>query len=109
MKKYNLIVLSNPVEGREDEFKSWYLEQHIPDCLRIVGIEKGTLLSTAPEQHPLQQESKWTYMAVFELLTDNVGCILAELNSRLNTPQMPISSAFSFQNFHIQVFEESMK
>lgn len=109
MKKYSLIVLSNSVEGREHDFKKWYVEQHIPDCLQIAGIEKGTLFSTAPEQYLLQQESKWTYMAVFELLTDNVGCILAELNSRLNTPEMPISSAFSFKNFHIQVFEELLQ
>lgn len=105
MKNYLLIVLSNPVEGKEKEFETWYVERHIPDCLRIPGFFSGKLLPSAPEQHPLQQESKWGHIAMFELRTENVGCLLAELNSRLNTSEMPVSDAFSFENFHIQVFE----
>ena len=30
--------LSNAAEGREDEFRAWYDDVHIPDLLRIPGI-----------------------------------------------------------------------
>ncbi|MFT4307390.1 MAG: hypothetical protein QM604_10915 [Microbacterium sp.] len=33
-----LIALSNAVVGREEEFESWYWEQHIPEVLALPGF-----------------------------------------------------------------------
>ena len=30
-------VLTNPVEGREDEFNAWY-DRHLHDILRLTGL-----------------------------------------------------------------------
>lgn len=106
MANYVLIVLSNPTAGKEEEFRRWYLDQHIPDCLRVPGIVAGKLLPAAPQQHPAQMEKKWDYMAMFDIDTDNIDSVLAELSKRMNTSDMPISDAFSFDGFHIEVFAE---
>ncbi|MFC1405285.1 MULTISPECIES: DUF4286 family protein [Streptacidiphilus] len=33
-----LLALTNPVEGREEEFRTWYWETHIPEVLALPGI-----------------------------------------------------------------------
>lgn len=104
MKRYMLIVLSNPKDGQEEEFKRWYLEQHIPDCLQVPGFVSGKLLPAAGQQPSLQREKRWNYLALFELETDDLNAVLVELEQRLNTSRMPISDAFSFDGFHIEVF-----
>ena len=35
-----LVVFSNPVEGREDEFNDWYTNTHSPDVLKT-GVAVG--------------------------------------------------------------------
>ena len=37
MTKHVLIALTNPVEGREQEFNEWYDNQHVPDFLALPG------------------------------------------------------------------------
>jgi len=32
--------------------------------------------------------------------------VIAELNRRVNTPEMPIADAFSFEGFHFEVFAD---
>jgi len=38
MQRCNLIVFTNPVEGRDDEYNDWYTNTHLPDVLKIPGI-----------------------------------------------------------------------
>jgi hypothetical protein len=33
-----LLTLVNPVEGRDEEFRSWYWETHIPEVLQLPGF-----------------------------------------------------------------------
>jgi hypothetical protein len=106
MARYVLIVLSNPTVGREEDYKRCYLEQHIPDCLRVPGFVSGKLMPAAPQQPALQKEKRWNYLTLFEVETDDLASVLADLNRRLNTPEMPISDAFNFEGFHFEVFAE---
>ena len=38
MQRYSLIVLTNPVEGRDGEYNDWYTNTHLHDVLKIPGI-----------------------------------------------------------------------
>ena len=38
MPRYNLIVLTNPVDGREDEYNDWYTNVHLDDVLKVPGV-----------------------------------------------------------------------
>ncbi|MHB8693726.1 MAG: hypothetical protein ACYDHH_21015 [Solirubrobacteraceae bacterium] len=42
MTTHRMLVFTNPVEGKENEFHEWYDSVHIPDCLRIDGIKSVT-------------------------------------------------------------------
>lgn len=37
MSKSMLLVLTNPVPGKEAEFEAWYEQQHVPEVLDIPG------------------------------------------------------------------------
>lgn len=104
MKRYMLIVMSNPVKGKEEEYHQWYIEQHIPDSLKIKGFINGQLLSSASQQHPMQNKHEWSHVAIFDLATDNINALLDDLNNRMNTPLMPFSDVFDFDYFHLQLF-----
>lgn len=45
-------------------------------------------------------------LALFEVETDDIASVIAELNRRVNTPEMPIADAFSFEGFHFEVFAD---
>jgi hypothetical protein len=41
MEKHVMVVMSNPVEGRDDAFNEWYDSVHIPELLDIPGFVRA--------------------------------------------------------------------
>lgn len=37
MGNYTLVVFTNPVEGREDDYNEWYDNQHLGDVIAAAG------------------------------------------------------------------------
>ena len=90
MGSYKLVVLTKPVEGREDEFNTWYTDQHLGDVLAIPGFAaaqrfkiKGDPVSPNP----------WSYFAVYEVEHENPQVAVDDLMSRVGTDKMPMSDA----------------
>ncbi|MFD7205460.1 hypothetical protein [Streptomyces sp. NPDC059893] len=42
-----LLALTNPVEGRDEEFRKWYWETHIPEILALPGFVAARRLRAA--------------------------------------------------------------
>lgn len=87
------MVVSNPVEGREDEFTEWYNNVHVPDVLKVEGVLTGhryelTHIPTEGLAPPKNQ-----FLAVYEVEGD-ADAILAELRAKGGTAEMPVSEAF---------------
>ena len=38
MGKHCFVVITTPLPGKDDEFNTWYTEQHLPDVLRFPGF-----------------------------------------------------------------------
>lgn len=88
MTAYTLVVMSNPVEGREDEYNNWYTNQHLSDVLRLDGFTSARRFKLG-EGH----EAPHKYLALYNMECDDPGAVLAELTQKANTPAMPISDA----------------
>ena len=76
MAKYHLIVMTNPVEGKEQEFNDWYDNQHIRDVLAVPGIVSAQRLKAADSQLG-NRSSPYRYLAVYEVEVENLkgrGC-----------------------------------
>lgn len=89
MDKYVLVVLTNPVAGREEEFNSWYNNQHVPDVLKIPGFRSAQRFKLAqPDGSP------YKYLALYEVETDDLARTLGELPARAGGPDMVLSESF---------------
>lgn len=91
--RYKFVVLTNAVEGREDEYNDWYTNVHLPDVLAIPGIVAAERFRLAPAQRSPAQPFK--YLAIYEVETDDLPWVAAEIGRRAGTPAMVISDAMA--------------
>ena len=94
MKKYVFIVMTNAVQGREDEYNTWYTEKHLPDVLRIpgiVGAQRFKLASTQRRDPPYP----WQYAALYDIETESLQTTISALKARSGTKDMPLSDAMA--------------
>lgn len=90
--RHLMCVMTSPAPGKEQEFARWYDEQHIPDLMRLPGLvsaQRFRLSALQQKAPPFPQ----TYLAIYELDTDDLEGFNAELLSRVGTPQMPLTDA----------------
>jgi hypothetical protein len=94
MPRYNLIALTNPLEGRDDEFNDWYTNVHLADVLKLPGVTAAQRYRLADVQHR-PGPFEWSYMAVYEIEIDDIAETLAALRAASGTERMPLSPALS--------------
>ncbi len=89
MAKHIYLVLTAAKAGLEAEFNDFYNKQHIPDVLRVPGFTGCRRLKLTSGFK--SSDGALPYGAIYEMETDNAPAAIAELRSRLGTPQMPTS------------------
>ena len=85
--QFALLVLSNPIQGREQEFNDWYDRVHVPDLLKIPGVAQAQRYEVMPAQ-----DSPHRYLAVYDIDGDPTD-VLAELNRRVGAGEVSISES----------------
>jgi hypothetical protein len=93
MGRYKLLVLTNAVKGRDDEFNRWYDNQHIPDALDVPGYVTAQRFHLADVQMAGAPHSQWRYLAIYEIETNDLKATMNESMSRAGTGRMPQSDA----------------
>ncbi|MDV6286473.1 GAF domain-containing protein [Rhodococcus jostii] len=90
--KHVMVVLSDPVEGRENEYNEWYSGQHLRETLQTPGWSAARRFVLAKDQLS-EHLPKQKYLAVYELSTDDPADALAALRGRSDaiTPSESIS------------------
>src|SRR3546814_5593700 len=85
MGEYKLVVLTRPVEGREDEFNEWYSNKHLDDVLDIPGF-------TAAQRFKLKGDptdpKAWNYFAIYEVSHEDPKSVIDEMLARVGTEKM---------------------
>jgi hypothetical protein len=104
MSKYKLIVMTQPVEGREQEYNDWYQGSHLPDLVSISGVQSAQRFrlsrTVVAEPGPLP------YLAIYDIETDDIDKTLNELRTRVGTGEIFVSSALSKEQYFGAVYEE---
>lgn len=103
MAKYKLIVLINAIEGREDEFNDWFSNQHMHDSLKVPGMKTAQRFELTDDQWP-EASRQWRYMTLYDVETDDVAGVIAELRRRGGTPEMPSTDTIQ-PPVYIHVYE----
>jgi hypothetical protein len=94
MQKYQFVVLTNPEPGQEKVYNEWYNNQHIPDVLNLPGVVAAQRFKLSDTQRA-EPPYPWSYLAIYEVETDNLDETIAALKSRGGTPAMPMTKALS--------------
>lgn len=86
-----LVVLSNPVEGREDEYNAWYSDDHLTDVLAAAGFEAARRFAFRPTK--LSRNAPKQYLAIYEVDAARREEAEKLLLETADTEAMPISEA----------------
>ncbi len=92
MARFKMLVLSSPLEGRDDEFNTWYDTVHLPDVFRVPGV-------IGAERFRMRSGDQWKYLAIYELDCDDNAAVEAELMKRAGSGEMMMSEAFDMSSF----------
>jgi epsilon-lactone hydrolase len=94
MPRFHYTILSRALPGREEEFVSWYRDQHIADVCRMPGVIGGELFRMDFQRvYDLDAAPQWTLMAIYELEGDHPEAIIDSLRAASGSAQMPACAA----------------
>jgi hypothetical protein len=88
-----LVVLTNPVEGREDEFNEWYSGRHLDDVLAVEGFTAAQRFKLVDSK--LSRGCEHRYLAIYEADHDDAERAETALFAAAGTDAMPISEAMA--------------
>jgi hypothetical protein len=89
-----LIVLTNAIEGRQEEFNDWYTGRHLDDVLAVKGFRAAQRFEFTPGK--LGKEAPYRYLAIYEVEADSVEQAERALFAAAGDESvMPISDAMS--------------
>ncbi|MGY9074415.1 MAG: hypothetical protein ACKVHU_15870 [Acidimicrobiales bacterium] len=80
MTKHVLLVFTDPVEGRDDEYNAWYNDVHLGEVLETDGFVRAQRFRVADLMPGVTDHD---YVAIYELETDDPGAAMAALRGRL--------------------------
>lgn len=72
VKRYKLVVLYNPVSGRDLEFNQWLDHTHVPDLLQVDGITSAERFRLAFAQTTPPGYTDHQYMTIYDIETDDI-------------------------------------
>ncbi len=101
MKKHLVLVLTEPTEGREEEFNDYYENTHLEEVIASAGYKSAQrfkLVDEAGEGAPLP------YLAVYEAEAENAEDVLKTLNDTRSQRQQ--SKSLNKRTGRVWVFEE---
>lgn len=103
MARHVLVVMTSPLEGREDEYNDWYDNVHVHDVLAIPGFVSARRFE-ASSPVPDRAAASRGYAMIYELETDDPGASIEELYRR--RPGMFFSDALDQSSIFTSAFTE---
>jgi hypothetical protein len=101
--RYSFVVLTNPVDGQEDEFNRWYDEVHLHNFLRFV--EGAVSVQRFHYVDPLSDAPPWRYLAIYEWDAESPEAARAALSRARDAGRLPIADALDVQTAQHWIFE----
>jgi hypothetical protein len=99
MDRYLVLVMSNPVEGRDAEFHDWYENTHLDEVLSTCGWKSAERFALSAERGAA---CGFTHLAVYEAEADDAGSLVETLNATRDQRQQ--SEAIDLRNAGLWIF-----
>ncbi|MBS7700254.1 MULTISPECIES: DUF4286 family protein [unclassified Chelatococcus] len=94
MARYLFVVLANAKDGQEEEFNDFYSNTHIPDVLKVPGMKSAERFVLAGPQR-MSIPSPFKYLAIYQVETDDLASVAADIAERSGTEAMPTNQHIS--------------
>ena len=103
MANYKLIVFTDPVPGKEDEYNDWYNNVHLRDVVAVPGFVSAQRFKL---EAAIIGELPNRYLAIYEMETDGDPAKLMELvGQRSGTEAMIVSDAIDLNANNVGIFK----
>lgn len=97
--RHVVVVMTEPTEGREDEYNDYYENLHLDEVLASAGWRSGERFKLVDEQG---MACPLPYLAFYELEAENSKDVLAQLNA--TRPQRVQSDSLNKATAGVWVF-----
>jgi hypothetical protein len=89
-----LIVLTNALPDRDEEFNDWYTNRHAEDVLALDGFVAVQRFEESATPRP--QNAPYRYLAIYEVADDKLDDAVAALAAARRRPDvMPVSDTLA--------------
>jgi hypothetical protein len=103
MARYKMVVLSRSVEGREAEFNDWYQHVHLGEMVTFQGFKSAQRFRRVRNLGARETDP---HLAIYEIETDDINAVMAELETRADAGELTMSEAFAREFVYAAVYEE---
>jgi len=103
MPHYRMIVLSDPVEGREAECEAWYQQTHLRQMVGLKGFRCAQRYRLA---RAMGGRRSWSYAAIYEIETDDIDAVLRQVERAAASGELEISDALQREFAYAAIYEE---
>lgn len=103
MAKYVMVVQSNAVQGRDDDYNNWYDTIHFQDICDIPGVKSGRRFDATPV---MMGPTGQPYLSIFEIEADDPADIMAELGKRSADGTMRQTDALDQTSFAVWFYKQ---
>jgi hypothetical protein len=93
--RYVLMVVTSPVEGKDEEYNRWYNEQHLRDVLSCDGFTGGERFELTV---PVMGQFPGKYVALYEMESDDPMRDFGKLGARMQSGELSMSAAMSAES-----------
>jgi hypothetical protein len=103
MRRFKMLVFSEPFEGGEAAFNEWYTGRHLTDLCALPGF-------TTAQRFKLHSVSMGKqlnrYLAIYDMETDDPDAVIEAMFAARDTDAMPMSPAFNIDATSVMLYEE---
>ena len=103
MRSYKLVIMSNPVPDREDDYNDWYQNIHLGQLVALPGFKSAQRFRRV---RSLVEGETHPYLAVYELETDDIDAVLDGLRAAAERKQLTMSDTLDLANIYAVVYEK---
>ena len=102
MRKFKMLVFSEPFAGCEAEFDAWYTGRHLDDICALPGF-------CTAQRFKLHSVSMGATLnknlAIYDVETDDPDWVIENMFAMKGTPAMPIDASFNLDATTVQLYE----
>lgn len=91
MARYTYVILGRAVDGREEDFRAWYRDQHLGDVRALPGVIAARLLAIDTQTVMGADLPPYSTIALYELDCEDPQATIDAMFAVAGTDKMPMT------------------